>query len=209
MYIRQAKQFLRNIDSTFDERKFGFASLVDLLRACQREGLFRIERDRQGVMRVFPGNIMQTATTAALPVGDGGGMDDDNRGNVAEPRVVDDPEDEADEAVGTAWAATPAAPDSDIVEGGVVQAVNVPLPLLDAEDADAGASGTPEPTVAAKGRSRGGRGRTKTASAAKGGESRSNRKTSDTGAPRTRKTPATPARPRAPRTRARKDTPPA
>jgi hypothetical protein len=29
------------------------------LRACQREGLFRIERDRQGVIRLFPGNIMQ------------------------------------------------------------------------------------------------------------------------------------------------------
>ena len=59
MYIRQVKQFLRNVDATFDERKFGFASLVDLLRACQREGLFRIERDRQGVMRFFPGNVMQ------------------------------------------------------------------------------------------------------------------------------------------------------
>jgi len=34
MYIRQAKQFLRNVDATFDERKFGFASLVDLMRAC-------------------------------------------------------------------------------------------------------------------------------------------------------------------------------
>ncbi|MEP6914988.1 MAG: NYN domain-containing protein, partial [Acidobacteriota bacterium] len=45
MYIRQAKQFLRNVDAAFDERKFGFASLVDLLRACQRDGLFRIERD--------------------------------------------------------------------------------------------------------------------------------------------------------------------
>ena len=68
MYIRQAKQFLRNVDATFDERKYGFASLVDLLRACQREGLFRIERDRQGVMRLFPGNIMQTEAG-----------DDDNR----------------------------------------------------------------------------------------------------------------------------------
>ena len=70
MYIRQAKQFLRNVDAGFDERKFGFASLVDLLRACQREGLFRIERDRQGVMRVFPGNIMQAAerTARRLPV---------------------------------------------------------------------------------------------------------------------------------------------
>ena len=59
MYIRQAKQFLRNVDGSFDERKFGFASLVDLLRACQREGLFRMERDRQGVIRLFPGNVMQ------------------------------------------------------------------------------------------------------------------------------------------------------
>jgi len=60
MYIRQAKQFLRNVDASFDERKFGFASLVDLMRACQRDGLFRIERDRQGVMRIFPGNVMQS-----------------------------------------------------------------------------------------------------------------------------------------------------
>ena len=62
MYIRQAKQFLRNVDASFDERKFGFASLVDLMRACQRDGLFRIERDRQGVMRIFPGNVMQAVS---------------------------------------------------------------------------------------------------------------------------------------------------
>ena len=38
MYVRQAKQFMRNVDPTFDERKFGFARLQDLLRACQRDG---------------------------------------------------------------------------------------------------------------------------------------------------------------------------
>jgi uncharacterized LabA/DUF88 family protein len=64
MYVRQAKQFMRNIDPAFDERKFGFGSLQDLLRACQREGLFRIERDRQGVIRLFPGNIMHPAAGA-------------------------------------------------------------------------------------------------------------------------------------------------
>jgi len=63
MYVRQAKQFMRNVDSTFDERKFGYSSIVDLLRAAGREGLFRVERDRQGVIRLFPGNVMQ-------PVGD-------------------------------------------------------------------------------------------------------------------------------------------
>jgi uncharacterized LabA/DUF88 family protein len=51
MYVRQVKQFLRGVDPTFDERKFGFNSLNDLLRGCQKDGLFRMERDRQGVVR--------------------------------------------------------------------------------------------------------------------------------------------------------------
>ena len=67
MYVRQAKQFMRNVDPTFDKRKYGFGTLQDLLRACQREGLFRIERDRQGVIRLFPGNIMQPSTGADDP----------------------------------------------------------------------------------------------------------------------------------------------
>jgi hypothetical protein len=55
MYVRQAKQFLRQSIENFDERKYGFASVVDLLRAAGREGVLRIERDRQGAIRVFPG----------------------------------------------------------------------------------------------------------------------------------------------------------
>jgi hypothetical protein len=55
MYIRQMRQFFRNADDTFDERKLGFPGIVDFLRACQREGLLRLDRDRQGVLRVFPG----------------------------------------------------------------------------------------------------------------------------------------------------------
>ena len=67
MYVRQVKQYLRGADPTFDERKFGFNSLNDLLRACQREGLFRMERDRQGVIRFFQGTAMreQAASAAA------------------------------------------------------------------------------------------------------------------------------------------------
>jgi uncharacterized LabA/DUF88 family protein len=65
MYLRQVKQYLRNVDSTFDERKFGFNSLNDLLRACQRDGLFRMERDRQGVIRFFQGNVMKEQASAA------------------------------------------------------------------------------------------------------------------------------------------------
>ena len=55
MYVRQAKQFLRTGIEGFDERKYGFATVVDLLRAAGKEGVLRIERDRQGAVRIFPG----------------------------------------------------------------------------------------------------------------------------------------------------------
>ena len=66
MYIRQMRQFFRNVDDTFDERKLGFPGIVDFLRACQREGLLRLDRDRQGVLRVFPGaSFAKPATRSA------------------------------------------------------------------------------------------------------------------------------------------------
>lgn len=55
MYVRQVRQYLRGVDETFDERKLGFGGILDFLRACQREGLLRLERDRQGVLRVYAG----------------------------------------------------------------------------------------------------------------------------------------------------------
>jgi hypothetical protein len=64
MYVRQAKQFLRNSIEGFDERKYGFASVVDLLRAAGKEGVLRIERDRQGAVRVFPGPNLATRPVA-------------------------------------------------------------------------------------------------------------------------------------------------
>jgi len=53
LYMRNVKQVLKQVDAEFDERAYGFASLVDLLRAAGREGALRVERDRQGVLRVF------------------------------------------------------------------------------------------------------------------------------------------------------------
>jgi uncharacterized LabA/DUF88 family protein len=122
MYIRQAKQFLRNVDSTFDERKFGFTSLVDLLRACQREGVFRIERDRQGVMRLFPGNVMQ------VPV-------DDARDEIRE-EAREEPA--AAEPATPEWTLAPAA-ETEVVEADVVQQINAPAEVVDGES-------TPEPS---------------------------------------------------------------
>ena len=126
MYIRQAKQFLRNVDMAFDERKYGFASLVDLMRACQREGLFRIERDRQGVMRLFPGNVMQ----ADAP--------DDNRGNVVEPVAARSTMEE--------WPVTETPAEPEVVDGDVVQEMNAPSAVVDV-DADMQPTAAPESPV--------------------------------------------------------------
>ena len=63
MYPRQFKQFLRNTQPDFDERKYG--SIADLMRACQKDGLLRLERDRQGALRVFAGG----SPRAAVPHG--------------------------------------------------------------------------------------------------------------------------------------------
>ena len=55
LYLRNVKQLLRQASPSFDERAYGFTSLVDLLRAAHKEGAFRVDRDRQGVVRVFQG----------------------------------------------------------------------------------------------------------------------------------------------------------
>jgi len=65
MYLRNVKQILRA--ASFDERKYGFGGLLELLKACQREGLVRVERDRRGGLRVFQGPTMPRTPVAASP----------------------------------------------------------------------------------------------------------------------------------------------
>jgi uncharacterized LabA/DUF88 family protein len=64
MYLRNVKQILRQAEGGFDERRYGFGGLMDLLKALQREGFLRVERDRRGGLRVFQGSAMQTAVHA-------------------------------------------------------------------------------------------------------------------------------------------------
>ncbi len=56
MYLRSFKHFLRSADPSFDERRYGISSIHDLARQAQREGLLRIERNRQGILRIFLGD---------------------------------------------------------------------------------------------------------------------------------------------------------
>jgi hypothetical protein len=75
MYIRQAKQFLKGAIENFDERRYGFASVVDLLRAAAKTGVVRIERDRQGGMRVFPGTHLKPAAAPSPMIAEAEPMD--------------------------------------------------------------------------------------------------------------------------------------
>jgi uncharacterized LabA/DUF88 family protein len=61
MYLRNVKQILRA--GGFDERRYGFGGLIDLLRGCQRDGFVRMERDRRGGLRVFQGAAIRPVTT--------------------------------------------------------------------------------------------------------------------------------------------------
>lgn len=65
MYLRTFKHLLRSGDPSFDERRFGISNIHDLARLAQREGLLRIERNRQGILRLFPGEHTPQAAQAA------------------------------------------------------------------------------------------------------------------------------------------------
>jgi len=205
MYVRQAKQFMRAIDPTFDERKFGFGSLQDLLRACQREGLFRIERDRQGVIRLFPGNVMQRAPGVQEPemqgarerdpvgsraesysdAGDAQGWGRDDSGPIAAEPAAEPVEERATET----WQES--VPEPEVVEGAVVQERDV-SPVIDGEEA---------PREPADGPAIRGRGPRRRGGSAQPRAKKADGPKPDTAAPRARKSAsrpksASPSRPR-------------
>jgi uncharacterized LabA/DUF88 family protein len=69
MYLRTFKHFLRSADPTFDERRFGIPNIHDLARQAQREGLLRIERNRQGILRIYPAEqFLQPSQSPSLPL---------------------------------------------------------------------------------------------------------------------------------------------
>ena len=55
LYLRTFKQLLHAQQQPFDEKQYGISSTYDLARQAQRDGLFHIERNRQGILRIFPG----------------------------------------------------------------------------------------------------------------------------------------------------------
>ena len=136
MYVRQVKQFLRGIDPTFDERKFGFNSLNDLLRGCQKDGLFRMERDRQGVVRFFQGNVLK-----GVEVGRSSGID---AADIAAAERL------AAQAEAEMAAMEAREREAEVVDGDVVRETETPQ-VVDAEEAPAApAEGEDEASPAKK-----------------------------------------------------------
>ena len=89
MYLRQIKQFIRASHPDFDDRKYG--SIVDLMRAAQKEGLVKLERDRQGGLRVFSAagsSSGASAPAAAATAGDDGPAPVPSSANVYRPKSV-------------------------------------------------------------------------------------------------------------------------
>jgi len=185
MYIRQLKQFLRGVDPTFDERRFGFESLGDLMRACQREGLLRIERDRQGGMRIFPGTVPQPAPESSPVVEEGLAATDATE--TSEP---------LDAAEG--WGSPiEASSEAEVVEGDVLQEIEAVPRIIDAEEAP------PTSEKPSRRRRRGGSsGQGRTARPA--GEARASRKQAEGVPPGTRAR-QNASKPRAGRSRTRSD----
>jgi uncharacterized LabA/DUF88 family protein len=67
MYLRNVKQFIKNASPTFDEHRYGFHSFLEAVRSAQRAGLFRLERNRQGILRVYPGNLISQMQRPGMP----------------------------------------------------------------------------------------------------------------------------------------------
>jgi len=122
MYVRQAKQFLRVAITGFDERNYGFASVVDLLRAAGKEGVLRIERDRQGAVRIFPGSSL-----AQRPSSTGDGMSDGNVQSGAQDESI-----EIDEQVMLEVPMASLVAEEVVDESPVIDAVNESGPIVEA-----------------------------------------------------------------------------
>ena len=67
LYLRNVKQVMRAATPPFEERAFGFANLTDLLRAAHKDSIVRMERDRQGVIRIFQSANAAASAAPATP----------------------------------------------------------------------------------------------------------------------------------------------
>jgi uncharacterized LabA/DUF88 family protein len=73
LYMRHIRQGLKTADREFDERRYGFRGILDLLHHGEHEGLVRLTRDHKGVLRIFP--VTAVAVSAAPEAAISGGVE--------------------------------------------------------------------------------------------------------------------------------------
>ncbi len=67
LYMRHMRQGLRAAQKGFDEKRYGFRSILDLLHQAEREDVVRLSRDRKGVLRIFPVPSSAPPSAPTLP----------------------------------------------------------------------------------------------------------------------------------------------
>ncbi|MGH9355089.1 MAG: NYN domain-containing protein [Terriglobia bacterium] len=65
LYLRQVRQRLRATEPNFDERRYGYRGVLDLLHQGQREGWLKLARDHRGIWRIHP--LLGVAAAAQPP----------------------------------------------------------------------------------------------------------------------------------------------
>jgi uncharacterized LabA/DUF88 family protein len=98
MYLRNVKQFIKNAAPTFDERQYGFVSFLEAVRAAQRSGVFRLERNRQGILRVYPGNSIPQPTRMPMPLQSDEARMQEDVGQMSEEQVSETPPEQIGES---------------------------------------------------------------------------------------------------------------
>jgi hypothetical protein len=84
MYLRNVKQYVKNAAPMYDERRYGFANFLEAVRAAGRAGLFRLERNRQGILRIFAGGQFPRST----PMTEAGGEESPMETEIVEAAPV-------------------------------------------------------------------------------------------------------------------------
>ncbi len=92
MYVRGVKQFIKAAEPDFDERAYGFAGLLDALRQVQKAGVLRLERNRQGVLRIYPGEEIERLVASVQESSEESSRAVEGPGAATEPVAADDEE---------------------------------------------------------------------------------------------------------------------
>jgi uncharacterized LabA/DUF88 family protein len=167
LYLRHIRHGLKAVDKDFDERRAGFQGLTDFLYRAQREGWLSLQRDRNGVLRMFyrpqdevVPEVEVTAAPATARVPEDG---TEAAPAQAEAAAVTELWPSSETAVLGGENVTPAAPPADQTKGDLpAEVVAEQLALsVNGSEGRAGDAAPAETAQARKGRSRA-RGRTRT-----------------------------------------------